>query len=168
MRASARQRLALPRTLDVGAGCPLKDVVSECLFSFSPRLPRAHRCSQVCIFAFGQTGTGKTHTMMGSMTPRSERGITPRAVDLLFNDRKELEVLGWKYKFRVSRGATAGVPYSHKAASVPGAPLSIHMLMHSITAFLFCCLLWPSTDSALRAWKPCQGAASSARALHKR
>jgi kinesin family protein 3/17 len=30
------------------------------------------------IFAYGQTGTGKTHTMEGSKTDENQRGIIPR------------------------------------------------------------------------------------------
>jgi Cdc6-like AAA superfamily ATPase len=30
------------------------------------------------IFAYGQTGTGKTHTMEGSKTEEEHRGIIPR------------------------------------------------------------------------------------------
>lgn len=47
--------------------------------------------------------------MMGWMTPQSERGITPRAVDLLFNVKKVLEVLGWKYKIPSAQGTEANV-----------------------------------------------------------
>jgi len=43
-----------------------------------PHVPRV----QVCIFSDGQTGTGKTHTMLGRMVP-AERGIIPRAIALL-------------------------------------------------------------------------------------
>lgn len=37
------------------------------------------------IFAYGQTGTGKTHTMEGDITSESGKGIIPRAVDALFD-----------------------------------------------------------------------------------
>lgn len=36
------------------------------------------------IFAYGQTGTGKTHTMSGLETPENERGIMPRAFAAIF------------------------------------------------------------------------------------
>jgi len=36
------------------------------------------------IFAYGQTGTGKTHTMEGKQEPPHERGITPRTFDHVF------------------------------------------------------------------------------------
>eukprot|EP00668_Euglena_longa_P040435 GGOE01053247.1.p1 GENE.GGOE01053247.1~~GGOE01053247.1.p1 ORF type:complete len:770 (-),score=193.56 GGOE01053247.1:368-2551(-) len=38
-----------------------------------------------CIFAYGQTSSGKTHTMMGWTPPESERGLTPRLCEALFN-----------------------------------------------------------------------------------
>ena len=52
----------------------------------------------VCIFAYGQTGAGKTYTMMG--TPQA-RGVNVRALTELFKvteDRKE----DWEYKMSVS------------------------------------------------------------------
>ena len=36
------------------------------------------------VFAYGQTGTGKTFTMQGSNTESSLRGVAPRAIDQLF------------------------------------------------------------------------------------
>ncbi|GKT22032.1 Kinesin-like protein KIN-14E, partial [Aduncisulcus paluster] len=41
----------------------------------------------VCIFAYGQTGSGKTYTMMGD--GKSKNGITPRALETLFNTVEE-------------------------------------------------------------------------------
>ena len=39
---------------------------------------------KVCIFAYGQTGAGKTYTMSGS-TEETGQGIIPRAVQLIFD-----------------------------------------------------------------------------------
>ena len=36
------------------------------------------------IFAYGQTGTGKTHTMTGNLGSEEERGIMPRSFDDIF------------------------------------------------------------------------------------
>lgn len=36
--------------------------------------------AQVCLFSYGQTGAGKTHTMQGTRA-RDGRGITPRALE---------------------------------------------------------------------------------------
>ena len=36
------------------------------------------------IFAYGQTGTGKTHTMSGKENDNKERGIMPRAFEDVF------------------------------------------------------------------------------------
>lgn len=41
------------------------------------------------IFAYGQTGTGKTHTMEGKLDPEDMRGIIPRAFQHIF---EEIEV----------------------------------------------------------------------------
>lgn len=40
------------------------------------------------IFAYGQTGTGKTHTMTGIVDSKDERGIMPRAFDDIFTNIK--------------------------------------------------------------------------------
>lgn len=40
----------------------------------------------VCIFAYGQTGTGKTFTMEGT---QQNRGVNYRTLELLFNIAKE-------------------------------------------------------------------------------
>lgn len=36
------------------------------------------------IFAYGQTGTGKTHTMVGLLQDEDEKGIIPRAFEQIF------------------------------------------------------------------------------------
>lgn len=41
------------------------------------------------IFAYGQTGTGKTHTMTGLVDNPTERGIMTRAFDSIFASIKE-------------------------------------------------------------------------------
>lgn len=45
----------------------------------------------VCIFAYGQTGAGKTHTMS------SADGMIPRTAKMIYAQAKELEDKGWKY-----------------------------------------------------------------------
>jgi len=50
-----------------------------------------------CIFAYGQTGAGKTYTMQGPEdTPESE-GIVTRAFTHIFGLINELEFQGWNY-----------------------------------------------------------------------
>ncbi|KAH9259974.1 hypothetical protein BASA81_001734 [Batrachochytrium salamandrivorans] len=44
-----------------------------------------------CIFAYGQTGSGKTHTMTGT---RQDRGVNYRAVELLFERKKQMLTSG--------------------------------------------------------------------------
>uniref|UniRef100_UPI00358FCAFC carboxy-terminal kinesin 2-like n=1 Tax=Myxine glutinosa TaxID=7769 RepID=UPI00358FCAFC len=61
----------------------------------------------VTIFAYGQTGGGKTYTMEGptkgpaARKPES-RGIIPRAVSQVFSTAEQLQVQGWKYSFVAS------------------------------------------------------------------
>jgi kinesin family protein 11 len=50
------------------------------------------------VFAYGQTGTGKTHTMTGDMANQSECGVIPRAVGHIF---KYLNGLGGVNEFTV-------------------------------------------------------------------
>ena len=38
------------------------------------------------VFAYGQTGCGKTHTMEGREQPAEERGVIPRAFDHIFRE----------------------------------------------------------------------------------
>eukprot|EP00210_Caulerpa_lentillifera_P007896 g7537.t1 len=43
------------------------------------------------IFAYGQTGAGKTHTIIGSIKDEEQRGLTPRVFEYLFEKIKEEE-----------------------------------------------------------------------------
>jgi len=36
------------------------------------------------IFAYGQTGTGKTHTMVGDFKNEQNKGVIPRALEQIF------------------------------------------------------------------------------------
>jgi kinesin family member 11 len=51
------------------------------------------------IFAYGQTGTGKTHTMEGDIRSPEDAGIVPRAVN---NILEQLESSGVEFTIRVS------------------------------------------------------------------
>jgi hypothetical protein len=42
-------------------------------------LPNGRRRAQVCLFSYGQSGAGKTHTMQGGRAPDAQ-GIIPRSV----------------------------------------------------------------------------------------
>ena len=50
----------------------------------------------VCIFCYGQTGAGKTHTMS------SEDGMIPRAVRQIYDTAQALEEKGWRYSMEGS------------------------------------------------------------------
>lgn len=49
-----------------------------------PLFENAIEGNNVCIFAYGPTGTGKTFTMMGDGT-NEKWGLTPRVIELIFN-----------------------------------------------------------------------------------
>ncbi|ETV97534.1 hypothetical protein H310_09448 [Aphanomyces invadans] len=52
------------------------------------------------VFAYGQTGTGKTHTIQGSLSPNHENaGIIPRSVNYIF---EKLQATKREYSVRVS------------------------------------------------------------------
>jgi chromosomal replication initiation ATPase DnaA len=40
------------------------------------------------IFAYGQTGTGKTHTMVGDYRDKNQKGIVPRSFEYIFDNIK--------------------------------------------------------------------------------
>ena len=51
------------------------------------------------MFAYGQTGTGKTYTMgseTSSLNPEESIGIIPRVIQGLYNG---IEVINYKYKY---------------------------------------------------------------------
>ena len=52
------------------------------------------------IFAYGQTGTGKTHTMQGASG--EERGIIPRSLEMIVAETQRLKLQGWKYTLHAS------------------------------------------------------------------
>ena len=61
--------------------------------------PLVHEVMQgfeATVFAYGQTGTGKTHTMEGEIVCEEKKGIIPRAVEAIF------ESLGEKGKYASS------------------------------------------------------------------
>ena len=56
------------------------------------------------IFAYGQTGTGKTFTMEGKPTGADGelRGVVPRACEQVFAAAHELALLGWQFEYHAS------------------------------------------------------------------
>jgi hypothetical protein len=68
--------------------------------------------SNVSVFAYGATGSGKTHTMLGpSLSPSStgteillgeHAGMIPRAIQRLFDYAEKANNRGWNYSFKAS------------------------------------------------------------------
>lgn len=55
----------------------------------------------VCVFAYGQTGAGKTYTMQGDNTTAG-MGMIPRSIELIFSRIARMELTGWKYEVSAS------------------------------------------------------------------
>lgn len=69
----------------------------------APLIYKALNGYNCTIFAYGQTGTGKTHTMQGSMEDPSKMGAIPRAVLLVMRLLEDLPPhLQWKLHVRSS------------------------------------------------------------------
>ncbi|KAK9909075.1 hypothetical protein WJX75_006832 [Coccomyxa subellipsoidea] len=56
---------------------------------------------KVCLFSYGQTGAGKTHTMQGSKGPDAQ-GIIPRAILKILDEVERLKEQGWEYELEAS------------------------------------------------------------------
>ncbi|KAG5470464.1 hypothetical protein LSCM1_01708 [Leishmania martiniquensis] len=54
------------------------------------------------VFAYGQSGSGKTHTMTGKLTQRDMWGMMPQVVDYLFSEIKKLTSSTRTFKVKVS------------------------------------------------------------------
>uniref|UniRef100_A0A8C2B1W7 Kinesin-like protein n=1 Tax=Cyprinus carpio TaxID=7962 RepID=A0A8C2B1W7_CYPCA len=71
------------------------------LTSVKPILPHILNGQNASVFAYGPTGAGKTHTMLGS---QEQPGVIPRAVKEVFKlvDAQEKEQDGWEYSVGMS------------------------------------------------------------------
>ncbi|KAM7370829.1 hypothetical protein PAMP_010345 [Pampus punctatissimus] len=70
------------------------------LSSVKPILPHILKGQNASVFAYGPTGAGKTHTMLGGS---DEPGVIPRAVREVFNLVKAVDVEeGWDYSIGMS------------------------------------------------------------------
>jgi len=56
----------------------------------------------VCVFAYGQTNSGKTYSMEGENLVDHRRGLIPRSVEKIFQDIEIMKKRGWKYSMKVS------------------------------------------------------------------
>lgn len=74
----------------------------------SPLVQSVFDGRNVCVFAYGQTGAGKTHTMDGSgadledLESNDQRGIIPRSMEQIFETMRGYEKIGWSYSLKVS------------------------------------------------------------------
>ena len=59
-----------------------KEIYEQCAFSLIESVLEGYNAT---IFAYGQTGTGKTYTMEGIKNNEEDKGIIPRVFDHIFN-----------------------------------------------------------------------------------
>ncbi|KAI5813849.1 P-loop containing nucleoside triphosphate hydrolase protein [Pyronema omphalodes] len=69
---------------------PMESDQAQIFAEVSPTLKHLFKGNDVTIFAYGVTGSGKTHTMKGNKAP-AERGIIPRLLTAIYRRGKELE-----------------------------------------------------------------------------
>jgi len=72
-----------------------KSTQEQIFYDVSQLIQSALDGYNVCIFAYGQTGSGKTYTMEGS---ENNRGIIPRAMELIFEKCENNKKFGWTYE----------------------------------------------------------------------
>lgn len=65
-------------------------------------LDHAFEGYNVCIFAYGQTGAGKSYTMMGRQDEEDQEGIIPQICKDLFYRIKRTQNENIKYNVEVS------------------------------------------------------------------
>lgn len=57
---------------------------------------------KVCIFAYGQRGSGKTYTMIGNPEAEEHKGLIPRSLEQIFEATQSLLAQGWQYTMKAS------------------------------------------------------------------
>merc|ERR1719156_189165 len=53
------------------------------------------------VFAYGQTGTGKTHTMMGNSEPQEDRGLLLRVLSDLYVEADKLRANNYQVQVKI-------------------------------------------------------------------
>eukprot|EP00466_Bigelowiella_natans_P003548 jgi/Bigna1/57657/fgenesh1_pm.23_\ len=77
-------------------GATQEDVYDEAVEPIIEEVLEGFNCT---VFAYGQTGTGKTYTMEGDPSSNEHKGMIPRAIDQIF---KKLEVKSKEFTVKVS------------------------------------------------------------------
>jgi kinesin family protein 11 len=73
-----------------------KEVFNEAVAPIVDEVLQGYNCT---VFAYGQTGTGKTYTMEGDIGCPENAGVIPRSVRTIF---EKLDNIGADYTVRVS------------------------------------------------------------------
>lgn len=78
-----------------------KDTQSRIFEEVSDLVQSALDGYKVCLFSYGQTGAGKTHTMQGGRSYESQ-GIIPRSISKILETVARLREQGWEYVLEAS------------------------------------------------------------------
>lgn len=65
-----------------------EEVFNECIQSILDEVLSGYNCT---VFAYGQTGTGKTYTMEGNLDNKEENGVIPRSIQYIFERLYEMD-----------------------------------------------------------------------------
>jgi hypothetical protein len=97
-----------------------------------------------CVFAYGQTGTGKTYTMQG---PVSDPGVTYRAVKDLFETAHRSAIHGYTFSFRISVLEI----YNERVFDLLVDPRTAQVCSRMLTYAHICCCMLTYADLSTRA-----------------
>ena len=89
----------------------------------------------VCVFSYGQTGAGKTHTMTGASADADGAGIIPRSIAKILEAARRARVAGWEFELEASfvevseswgEGREGGGAFSLSSLTPPPTPPQVY------------------------------------------
>ncbi|XP_039040987.1 kinesin-like protein KIN-14M [Hibiscus syriacus] len=89
----------MPDTLQEEVFVEISQLVQSALDGYKVILPVE---ILFCIFAYGQTVSGKTYTMMGKPGQPNEKGLIQHSLEQIFQTKQALQPQGWRYEMQVS------------------------------------------------------------------
>ncbi|KAE8667313.1 Kinesin-3 [Hibiscus syriacus] len=92
-------KVFMPDTLQEEVFVEISQLVQSALDGYKVILPVE---ILFCIFAYGQTVSGKTYTMMGKPGQPNEKGLIQHSLEQIFQTKQALQPQGWRYEMQVS------------------------------------------------------------------